>query len=212
MRLLLAAVAMLGIVSVLGLMGLLSGGAIAVKNVTPLNVTQHSYLLLNGYMDETKIYQTQAGFKGQKLVVGTRGSGFVSRRQTIDEWTEENGDSGLSFNEWGYFEYKPYNPGTSESDLKNALCAKNYKVGSVFSESYTNIRQLIKDTDIYQDQNVSVYLVNSELSGTAKLGSRYKPGPGKVTAMINGGVYVGEVKIHEETEVGHNPPLVLPCV
>lgn len=175
-------------------------------------LTQHSYIFLNGYMDDTKIYQTEKGYHGQKLVTGTRGSGTVSRRQTVEVYSDnETGFSEMHFNEWGVFDYHPYTPGPSDSDLKNALCAKNYDVGSVFTESYSNIQQLVKDTDIYQNENVSVYLVDSYIHGTAKLGSKYKVNRSAVDTMVMGGVYVGEAKIQEELEVGDNPPLVLPC-
>ena len=75
-----------------------------------------------------------------------------------------------SYNEWGVISNnKPYAIPITQNDLKNALCAKNYEVGSVFSESYSNIRQLVKDTNIYQDKNVSVYQIGSVVSGTSKI-------------------------------------------
>ena len=43
------------------------------------NLTEHSWVYNQGYMDDMRIYQTEAGFHGQKLVTGTRGSGTVSR-------------------------------------------------------------------------------------------------------------------------------------
>lgn len=175
-------------------------------------LTQHSYLFINGYMDETKIYETDYGFKGQKLVVGTRGSGTVSRRQTIDFWSSNTSDeSEMYFNEWGYFEYHPYSEGPSESDLKNALCAKNYDIGSVVSESYSSIRDLVKDTTIYQSENVSLYQINSYLHGTARIGARFVNKTSRTTNMLMSGLYVGEVNIREEIEAGENPPLTLPC-
>jgi len=176
------------------------------------NLTQHSYIFLNGYMDDTSVYQTDSGFAGQKLVTGTRGSGMVSRRQSIDVYHDSVNDGDfMDFNEWGVFQYQPYSPDPSESDLKNALCAKNYEVGSVFSESYSDIRQLVKDTDIYQDDNVSVYQMNSYVHGTARIGSRYQSSYNSVPVMVLGGVYVGEAKIQQEIEVGDGSPLVLPC-
>lgn len=193
--------------SLLGLVGTASAGG----NRT---LTEHSYIFVNGYMDETKIYQTDYGFTGQKLVVGTRGSGTVSRRQTVDFWSSNtSAESEMSFNEWGYFEYHPYTEGPTESDLKNALCAKNYDVGSVFSESYSNIQDLVKDTTIYQSEDVSLYQISSYLHGTAKFGARFvnKTGSKVTENMIMGGVYVGEVNIQEELIMGENAPLVLPC-
>jgi hypothetical protein len=174
------------------------------------NLTQHSFIFLNGYMDDTSIYQTDSGYSGQKLVSGTRGSGTVSRRQTAEVYGGTKYDE-MSFNEWGVFEYHPYTPEATESDLKNALCAKNYAVGSVFSESYSGIQQLVKDTDVYQDDNVSLYQVNSYIHGTARIGSKYQEKYGSPTIMTTGGVYVGEAKIQQEIIVGDSAPLVLPC-
>ncbi len=45
----------------------------------PQNLTEHSWIYSQGYIDDTRIYQTEAGFHGQKLVTGTRGTGTVSR-------------------------------------------------------------------------------------------------------------------------------------
>lgn len=130
------------------------------------NVTQRSTIYLNGYMDEMSIYQTEKGLSGQKLVFGTRGSGTVSRTQTtyVDE-------CGIYFNVQGVFDYKPYKPKTSESDLRSALCAKNYEVGTVISETYTGIEYLIKDTISSQNDKVPVYDISSQGRGVAQLGA-----------------------------------------
>jgi len=104
------------------------------------NFTEHSWVYNSGYMEDMRIYQTESGFNGQKLVTGTRGTGIISR--TID--AEVYGGWGsldeISMNEWGVFQNKPsaYSKSLSsqsltQSDLRNALCAKNYAVGSVFS-------------------------------------------------------------------------------
>ena len=105
------------------------------------DVTEHSYIHLTGYIDEMKIYQTDKGFKGQKVIVGTRGSGVVDRRQTAYVSEDE-----MFFNEWGFFKYQPPLDQSLASDLRNALCAKNYRMGTAISESYTNLDYLIKDT------------------------------------------------------------------
>ncbi|HII06249.1 MAG TPA: hypothetical protein HA349_02715 [Methanotrichaceae archaeon] len=130
------------------------------------NVTQRSTIYLSGYMDEMSIYQTEKGLAGQKLVFGTRGSGTVSRTQTtyVDE-------CGIYFNVQGEFDYKPYKPKTSESDLRSALCAKNYEVGTVISESYTGIVYLIEDTTVSQNDDVPVYQISSQERGVARLGA-----------------------------------------
>ena len=168
------------------------------------NVSEHSHIHLTGYMDEMKIYQTDAGFQGQKLVVGTQGSGTASRTQTAYVSEDE-----VYFNEWGVFNYRPYTPasaetgaGTLESQMRNALCAKNYAVGSSVSESYTDLTYLVKDTTIFQNDEVSVYQIGSSFRGTAKVGARVKDGPTGVTVMTYGGTYIGDVDIREEIGVG----------
>jgi len=160
------------------------------------NVTEHSYIYLSGYIDEMKIYQTDKGIEGQKLVVGTEGSGTVSRRQTA---YVDNGS--MFFNEWGVFQ--------SERDLRNALCAKNYEMGTVISESYTEIEYLIKDTTIFQNDNASVYSIASEGRGTARLGARVKNGYEGVTIMTYGGTYIGDFNIRQE--IGSGSEFYLTC-
>ncbi|MEA2046273.1 MAG: hypothetical protein U9N48_07130 [Euryarchaeota archaeon] len=161
------------------------------------NVSEHSFIHLSGYMDEMKIYQTHKGFSGQKLVVGTQGSGMVSRTQTAYVTEDE-----IYFNEWGVFDYRPYLVESSESDLRNALCAKNYAMGTVISESYSDLTYLIKDTTVYQDDNVSVYQIGSHFRGTAKIGARVKNGSTGASVMVYGGTYIGDVMIREEIGVG----------
>jgi hypothetical protein len=179
----------------------------------PQNLTEHSWMYFQGYMDDTKIYQTEPGFAGQKLVVGTRGSGTVSRTQhsAVYGGTSNGNYDETSFNEWGVFSYKPYTPPPTQSDLKNALCAKNYEVGSVISESYSNIRQLVKDTNIYQDKNVSVYEIGSIVSGTTKIGSRVQRIANTVPVYTMGGTYVGDLNLHMQIETGNSAILTLPC-
>ena len=119
------------------------------------NVSEHSWIFVNGYLEESRILQTHAGFAGQKVVLGTSGSGMATR--TIDSVVynglEDCGPDkrmveGISLTISGNYDYRPYIPPMTQSDLKNALCAKNYEVGSVFSESYNIDKDLIKDTKI----------------------------------------------------------------
>lgn len=181
-----------------------------------VNFTEHSWIYNNGYMDDMRIYQNEKGFYGQKLVTGTRGSGIVSR--TIDaEVYGGYDDSGAGYNtmevsEWGVFQYKPYTPPITQSDLRNALCAKNYQVGSVYSESYSNIRDLIKDTTVMQDNNASVYSAHSEVEGTAKIGARVQRSSSSVPAYYMSGTYMGYTNMHLSIEtVGNGSVLTLPC-
>jgi len=185
----------------------------------PQNLTEHSWMYFQGNMDDTKIYQTEPGYAGQKLVSGTRGSGTVSRTQsdtiyggTLPGTSHQGYDDMMSFNEWGVISNnKPYTPSLTQNDLKNALCAKNYEVGSVISESYSNIRQLVKDTNIYQDKNVSVYQIGSVASGTTKIGSRVQKNADTVPIYTMGGTYVGDLNVRMTIETGMASILTLPC-
>lgn len=176
------------------------------------NMTEHSWIFLNGYMDETRIMQTQAGFAGQKIVLGTRGSGIATR--TID--SSVYADSSIeetSLTISANYDYKPYTPPVvfTQSDLRNALCAKNYEVGSVFSEQYSHLKDLIKDTSIYEDDNVSIYNINSEVQGTARIGSRVQKNSGTVPSFVMGGTYIGYAQIRSEIVAGNSSILNLPC-
>jgi hypothetical protein len=177
----------------------------------PQNFTEHSWIYNNGYMDDMRIYQTEKGYEGQKLVTGTRGSGIVSRTIDAQVYGGSSSDE-MTFSEWGVFQYKPYIPPLTQSDLKNALCAKNYEVGSVYSESYSDIRDLIKDTSVVQDDVASVYNIHSEISGTARIGSRVQKTSTAVPAYIMGGVYMGYTNMRMELEAGGNASIMtLPC-
>ncbi len=176
------------------------------------NLTEHTWTYNQGYMDDMRIYQTDAGFHGQKLVTGTRGSGTVSR--TIDARVYggfEKGFDEMTVSEWGVYQYKPYTPPLTQSDLKNALCSKNYEVGSVISESYSEIRDLIKDTKSIQTDEVSVYEIDSEIMGTAKIGSRVQKRANSAPIYVMGGTYIGYSIIRMDVEAGNASILTLPC-
>jgi hypothetical protein len=180
---------------------------------TGVNLTEHSWIYNQGYMDDMRIYQNEKGFSGQKLVTGTRGTGTVSRSiyaSVYGGW--DDGLNEMSFNEFGIFQNKPaYTPSLTQSDLRNALCSKNYDEGSVYSESYSNIRDLIKDTTIMQDNYVSVYDIHSEVQGTAKIGSRVKRSSSSIGAYVMGGTYMGQTNMRFELETGNASVLTLPC-
>ena len=174
------------------------------------NVTENSWMYFQGYMRDTRIYQTDPGYAGQKMAVGMSGTGTVSR----NIHSEVNGGTQydeISYNEDVVADYRPYTPPLTQSDLKNALCAKNYAVGSQISESYSNIQQIIKDTNIYQDDQVSVYQIKSDVSGTAVIGARAQKGPYNVPAYVMSGTYIGNLNIDETLEIGNSSILTLPC-
>jgi hypothetical protein len=165
-------------------------------------------------MDDMRIYQTEAGFNGQKLVTGTRGTGTVSR--TIDAQVYggfEDGYDEIWMNEWGVYQNKPakYTPVITQNELKNALCAKNYEVGSVYSESYSNLVDLIKDTSVSQTDQNSVYSIHSEVEGTAKVGARVQKSSSAVPVYVMSGTYMGYTNMRTTLETGNASILTLPC-
>ncbi|MEI8004547.1 MAG: hypothetical protein WCG94_09420, partial [Methanothrix sp.] len=109
------------------------------------------------------------------------------------------------------YDYRPYTPPLTQSDLRNALCAKNYEVGSAISETYNIDKDLIKDTKIYQNDSFSVYEISSEIQGTARIGQRVQKNANTVPSFIMGGMYMGYAQIRSETIVGNTSVLTLPC-
>ena len=188
--------------------------ATAANNIdTGVNLTEHSWIYNQGYMDDMRIYQNANGYNGQKLVTGTRGTGTVSRSIHADVYGGfGTGTNEMYFNEFGIFQNKPaYTPPLTQSDLRNALCAKNYDVGSVYSESYSNIRDLIKDTTFMADNYVSVYDIHSEVQGTAKIGARVQRSSSSIGAYVMGGTYMGQTNMRFELETGNASVMTLPC-
>lgn len=174
------------------------------------NFTEHSWVFVNGYMEESRILQTQSGFAGQKAVLGASGSGMVTRTLDTVSYRDSDMDE-TSITTSVNFKYNPYHPPLSQSDLRNALCAKNYEVGSVFSETYQIDVDLIKDTKTYQDDSISVYDISSEIQGSARIGQRVQKNASTVPSMIMGGTYMGYAQIRSDTVVGNTSVLTLPC-
>ncbi|MFZ2471046.1 MAG: hypothetical protein WAW52_03795 [Methanothrix sp.] len=174
------------------------------------NFTEHSWIFVNGYLEESRILQTQAGFKGQKMALTTSGSGMATRTIDSEVYRDSNMDE-ASLTISANYDYAPYTPPLTQSDLRNALCAKNYEVGSVFSESYNIDKDLIKDTKIYQNDSFSVYEISSEIQGTARIGQRVQKNAKTVPSFIMGGTYMGYAQIRSETIVGNTSVLTLPC-
>ena len=174
------------------------------------NFTEHSWIFVNGYLEESRVLQTQAGFHGQKIALGTSGSGMATR--TIDSEVYSNSsmdEASLTIS--ANYDYRPYTPPLTQSDLRNALCAKNYEVGSAMSETYNIDKDLIKDTKIYQNDSFSVYEISSEIQGTARIGQRVQKNANTVPSFIMGGMYMGYAQIRSETIVGNTSVLTLPC-
>jgi hypothetical protein len=174
------------------------------------NVTEHSWVFVNGYMEESRILQTQAGFGGQKMVLGASGSGMVTRTIDSEVYKDSNRDE-TSLTSSVNFNYRPYIPPLTQSDLRNALCAKNYEVGSVFSETYQIDKDLIKDSKIYQNDSFSVYDISSEIQGTARIGQRVQKNANTIPSLMMSGTYMGYAQIRSETVAGNTSVLTLPC-
>lgn len=180
------------------------------KETLAQNVSEHSWVFVNGYMEEARILQTKPGYSGQKIVLGTSGSGIATRTIDSQVYSDSSMDE-ASLKISGTYDYRPYTPPITESDLRNALCAKNYEVGSVFSETYQIDRDLIKETKVYQDDNISVYDISSEIQGTAKIGVKVQKNADAVPSYIMRGMYVGYAQIRSETLAGNSSILTLPC-
>jgi hypothetical protein len=174
------------------------------------NFTEHSWIFVNGYMEESRILQTQTGFNGQKIVLGTSGSGMATRTIDSEVYRDSNMDE-ASLTISSNYDYRPYTPPLTQSDLRNALCAKNYEVGSVLSETYYIDKDLIKDTKIYQNDSFSVYEISSEIQGTARIGQRVQKNAKTVPSLMMSGIYMGYAQIRSETVVGNTSVLTLPC-
>jgi hypothetical protein len=174
------------------------------------NFTEHSWIFVNGYMEESRILQTQTGFNGQKIVLGTSGSGMATRTIDSEVYRDSNMDE-ASLTISSHYDYRPYTPPLTQSDLRNALCAKNYEVGSVISETYYIDEDLIKDTKIYQNDSFSVYEISSEIQGTARIGQRVQKNAKTVPSLMMSEIYMGYAQIRSETVVGNTSVLTLPC-
>jgi len=187
-----------------------AGQAVGSADSFAQNSTEHSWVFVNGYMEESRILQTQTGYAGQKVVMSARGSGMVTR--TIDSVSYRDSDMDeTALTTSVEFDYKPYYPPLTQSDLRNALCAKNYEVGAVFSETYRIDKDLIKDTKTYQDDSISVYEIGSEIQGSARIGQRVQKNARTVPTMMMGGTYMGYAQIRSETVAGNMSVLTLPC-
>jgi hypothetical protein len=178
----------------------------------PQDFTERSRIFVIGYVDDSRIYQTAKGFEGTKMALSTKGSGIADR--TIDSEVyacSHMAETSLKVS--ATYDYKPYMPPSvfTESDLKNALCAKNYEVGSAYSETYSNLKDLIKDTKIYQDDETSIYDIDSQLQGVARIGSRVQKNAHTVPTYIMGGNYIGYVDIRTEIQAGDMSIMNLPC-
>lgn len=180
----------------------------------PQNLTEHSWIYSQGVIDEMRIYQSEAGLHGQKLVMGTRGTGTVSRTINTQVYGGfEDGYNEIWSNEWGVYQNRPsrYSAPITNSELKNALCAKNYEVGSVYSESYSGLVELIKDTSVAETDNNSVYSIHSEVEGTARVGARVQKSSAAVPIYVMSGAYSGYLNMRMSLESGNASLLTLPC-
>jgi hypothetical protein len=104
-----------------------------------------------------------------------------------------------------------YSEPITKSALRNALCAKNYEVGSIYSESYSEIRDLVKDTTVSQTNENSVYSIHTEADGTARVGARVQRSTSSTPAYIMTGSYQGYTNMRMQLESGNASIMTLPC-
>lgn len=71
---------------------------------TPQNLTEHSWIYNQGTIDDMRIYQSEAGYHGQKLVTGTRGTAHLRSIGSLVYGGFEDGFNEISANEWGVFQ------------------------------------------------------------------------------------------------------------
>lgn len=182
------------------------------KEVTAQNFTERSRVFVVGYMEDARVLQTQQGYKGTKLVAGSSGSGIATKSVDTYLYSDSTMDE-VYYKTSTEFDYQPHTPPLTftQSDLRNALCAKNYEVGSAFSERYTNLTDLIKDSNIYQDDNVSIYDIDSEVRGKATIGSVVRRSAKTQPSYIMTGTYVGYSDLRFEIQAGNMSILYLPC-
>jgi len=193
---------------------LAAAGAFNPAAAVPQNLTEHSWIYSQGIMNDMRIYQSEAGYNGQKMVTGTSGTGTVSRTINVQVYGGfGDGYNEIMANEWGVYQNKPsrYSAPITASELKNALCAKNYEVGSVFSESYSQISDLVKDTTVLQDNQTSVYNIHTEVEGTAHVGARVQKSASAVPIYSMSGTYSGYTNMRMSLETGNASVLTLPC-
>ena len=194
---------------------LLAGGSLMLSAAAvPQNLTEHSWVYSQGTINDMRIYQSDSGYHGQKMVTGTSGTGTVSRTINAQVYGGfEDGYNEIMANEWGVYQNKPsrYSAPITASELKNALCAKNYEVGSVYSESYSQISDLIKDTSVGQDNQTSVYNIHTEVEGTAHVGARVQKSASAVPIYSMSGTYTGYTNLRMSLETGNASVLTLPC-
>jgi len=79
------------------------------------------------------------------------------------------------------------------------------------SETYQIDKDLIKDTNIYQNDSFSIYEISSEVQGTARIGGRVQKNAKTVPSLMMNGIYMGYAQIRSETIVGNTSVLNLPC-
>jgi len=85
-------------------------------------------------------------------------------------------------------------------------------VGAVYSESYSDLVELIKDTTVAQDDNNSVYSVHSEVEGTAKVGAHVQRSASSVPVYTMTGQYSGYLNMRMSLESsGYDSVLTMPC-
>ena len=117
-------------------------------------------------------------------------------------------------NEWGVYQNKPSRysaPITPKRAYATLFVPRIMKSARVYSESYSNLRDLIKDTSVSQTNQNSVYNIHSEVEGTARVGARVQKSASSVPIYIMSGTYQGYTNMRMTLESGNASIMTLPC-
>ena len=104
-------------------------------------------------MDESRILRPSRASLA-KSSLRASGSGMVTEPLTPSHTETDMDETAITTSV--NFKYNPHHPPLSQSDLRNALCAKNYEWAQ-YSETYQIDVDLIKDTKTYQDDSICLH-------------------------------------------------------
>jgi len=111
------------------------------------HVYERSVISGVGYRSHEMVGMTSDGYDGQKIVKKVSGSGSFYDRT---EFEMDSIDDTINFTQEAEFEYFPTSYQTGKYDQKwmDKTCVVNYDAGGVFTEDYTDVESLLKETQI----------------------------------------------------------------
>lgn len=164
-------------------------------------------------MNDMRIYQSEAGYNGQKMVTGTSGTGTVSRTINVqvyggfgDGYNEDNGQRMGRLPEQALPLQRSYHSIRAERPVRQELQSGLRLLGELLQ-----ISDLVKDTTVLQDNQTSVYNIHTEVEGTAHVGARVQKGARAVPIYSMSGTYSGYTNMRMSLETGNASVLTLPC-